>query len=192
MTILKKITLGLSIYTLGVLCAEAQSLDSLQKELAYYRKHPTEWKAYKATCLREKQNHAKHLDSIQANQDMKYKLQELYDDFAGRKEQADSLITLYEAKKNALLSAKKRQKHKLIFKIQIQMAQKHELDAFALPHTALTIEHVGKSKRYLVGKFRRYEEAEALVDVMRNGGASVYIVAYKNGERLADFSAYLD
>lgn len=192
MKLLKKALQCSAVLVWFCICAEAQSLDSLQKELAYFRKHPAAWKAYKISRLQEKENHAKQLENFQTHQTFRLKLQERYDEMAERNEQADSLLALYQVQKKAILSAKKRQKYKLSFKIQIQMAQKHELDAFALPHTALSIEQVGKHKRYLVGKFERYEEAEALVEVMRNGGASVYIVAYKNGERLTDFSSYLD
>lgn len=171
---------------------QAQSVDSLQKELAYWRKRPAEWKAYKTAHLEAKARQAQTLDSIQNHRVFLVKLQELYDTIAERTEKADSLIPLYEAQKKALLREKKRKKHHLTFKIQIQMVQKHELDAFALPHTTLSIEQIGKSKRYLMGKFKHYEEAQAWVDVLVNGGASAYIVAYKNGERLSNFLEYLD
>ena len=43
----------------------------------------------------------------------------------------------------------------------------------------------------MLGSFQVYEEAQALAEVLRNGGAKAYIVAYKNGHRIANFSAYL-
>ncbi len=175
----------------GKVCC-AQTPDSTLKELAYWRKHPAEWKSYKATCLQKKQAHEAYLDSLRAYKDHRQKLQEFYDKIAERIERADSLLPLYEAQKKALIREKIRQKHNLTFKIQLQTAQKHEIDAFELPNTALTIEQAGKQKRYLVGKFRHYEEAQAFTEVLRNAGASAYIVAYKNGIRLNDFSAYLD
>jgi|GEM_PF-3017724 len=173
--------------------AVAQNEDSLKCELAYWYKHPLEWKVYKLKLAQAKENYTKHLDSVQNYKAFRLKLQEEYDRIADRVERADSLAILYAAKKKAVLMAQNRRKHALTFKIQIQTARKHELDAYLLPNTNLSIEKMENGqKRYMIGNFKVYEEAQSLAEVLRDGEARTYIVAYKHGKRLQNFAQYLD
>lgn len=170
---------------------------TIEQELAYWYKNPKEWKAYKQQVsqqiLQQQQEQERHLESLKDQHKYRVKLQEMYDEILDRIDVADSLTRLYQGKKQAIHIAQKRNKHGLIFKIQIQLAQKHELDKFSRAYTNLTIEPTSNGKkRYLIGNFKIYEEAQALAEVLRNGGASAYLVAYKNGRRLDDFSEYLD
>jgi hypothetical protein len=195
MMIMKRCIRYFGLYFVGIifaLPAHAQD-EALKKELAYWLKNPAKWKAYKASVEAQKGNHARYLDSMKGITDFRVKLQEMYDEVADREEKADSLTALYLAQKKAIHTNKKRKQNQLIFKVQVQMASKHEIDKFVYARTALTIEPAGKDKkRYLIGSFRVYEEAQAFAEVLRNGGASAYLVAYKNGKRLQNFSEYID
>ncbi len=191
-----KNTLAFSLYFIFFclsITSHAQTSDSTKQELAYWYKHPAEWKAHKNDLLKKKEFHKKQLDSAKSFQVFRHKLQETYDNIADRAEIADSLTLACIGQKTALLKQKSRDKHNLIFKIQIQLAKKHELDAYALPNTYLTIEKIDKGqKRYMLGKFNIYEEAQAFIEILRNNGATVYLVAYKNGHRVQNFAQYLD
>lgn len=171
----------------------AQKTDSLKQELAYWYKHPNEWKAYKRALLQKQQDYQKHLDSVKSYKKFLHSLQLIYDGIADRVETADSLINLYTGQKQALLKQKKRNKHHLVFKIQVQLAKTHEIDVYALPNTMLTIEKIEKGqKRYMIGVFAIYEEVQSFAEILTNAGAKVYVVAYKNEHRLKNFAEYID
>lgn len=180
-------------WLLSLAIAHGQTADSLKKELAYWYKHPAEWKTYKQQIAAQQANHAKHLDTLKSYQNFKEKLQEMYDLIADRAERADSLIATYTGIAEALRKKQTRQRHGLTFRIQIQTAKDNPIDKYATANTQLTIERASKtSKKYLIGEFKVYEEAQAWAEVLRNAGTPAYVVAYKKGQRLANFTAYLD
>ncbi|NJL13818.1 MAG: SPOR domain-containing protein [Microscillaceae bacterium] len=184
---MKKLTLLLVFISfVGNVLAQKNTFQkaSLDSEIKALRKNPAQYKALKEEDRYLKQEVATH----------RLVLEQMRDEEARAKSrllEQDQQIALLRQEINQLsmrlTSPSIASSAKAYFRVQIGAYRNAKLATALAENTRFFIEdHPNQMKRFLLGNFTSYWEAQKLVDKLKKEGAQAFVVGYLNNTRLAN------
>lgn len=163
-----------------------EELVKILNDLKSMKKNPVVWKQHKEQnrqLTQQVKTKINKLDSLKDHFD------ELADYEEEQLDKLDSLKTTYWYIKGK----KRKEAGGIAFKIQIGVYKKHPLDRFQRrKNSFFSIDYLYGKRKYMLGNFSSYGEAQKFNTLLKRMGANTYIVGYKKGRRVKSISSLID